>query len=129
MNLIDSSAWLAYLADEKNADFFAAAIEDTELLLVPTVCIYEVFNVVLRERGEDDAFQAITVMQQGNVIDLTAELAIEAAAIGQAEKLAFADSIIYTIGQNHGAVIWTQDEHFAGKPNVQYRAKPTARAH
>lgn len=123
MNLVDSSAWLAYFADEKNADFFTDAVQDTELLLVPTVCLYEVFKVILRERGEDDAFQAVAIMQQGTVVGLTAELALEAAAIGLEEKLAFADSIIYVTAKAHNAVIWTQDEHFSGKPNVQFRAK------
>ena len=123
MNLVDSSAWLAYFAGEKNAEFFASAIEDTELLIVPTVCLYEVFKVVLRERGEDDAFLAISTMQQGTVVDLTADLAIEAAAIGQEEKLAFADSIIYATARRYNAMVWTQDDHFSGKPNVQFRAK------
>jgi predicted nucleic acid-binding protein len=123
MNLVDSSAWLSYFADERNAGFFAEAISDTELLLVPTICIYEVFKVVLREKGEDDALQAIAAMQQGTVIELTAELAIESATVGHEEKLAFADSVIYTIAKRHNAIIWTQDEHFSGKPNVQFKAK------
>jgi len=55
--------------------------------------------------------------------DLTAELALEAAAVGQEEKLAFADSIIFTVARDNNAVIWTQDDHFAGKPNVQFRPK------
>jgi predicted nucleic acid-binding protein len=114
---------LAYFAGEKNAGFFAPAIEDTELLIVPTVCLYEVFKVILRERGEDDAFQAVAAMQQGAVVDLTAELALEAAAVGQEEQLAFADSIIYTVAKVHNAMIWTQDDHFSGKPGVQFRPK------
>jgi toxin FitB len=124
MNLVDSSAWLAYFADEKNADFFAPAIEDSELLLVPTVCLYEVFKVVMREKGEDEAFQAVAAMQQGTVVDLTSELALEAAAVGHEEKLAFADSIIYAVAKKWDAIVWTQDDHFAGMPNVQFRAKP-----
>jgi predicted nucleic acid-binding protein len=124
MNLVDSSAWLAYFAGERNAAFFAEAVEDTELLIVPTVCLYEVFKVILRERGEDEAFLAIAAMQQGTIVDLTADLALEAAALGIEEKLAFADSIIYTIAKRHGATVWTQDEHFAGKQDVEYRAKP-----
>lgn len=39
MNVVDSSAWLAYLAGEKNAGYFAAAIQDTANLVVPTVCL------------------------------------------------------------------------------------------
>ncbi len=72
MNVVDSSAWLAYFADEPTADFFAEAIEDAEFLVVPSVCIYEVFKVVLREKGEDDAFLAIAAMQQGKVVDFDA---------------------------------------------------------
>ena len=123
MNVVDSSAWLAYFADEPSADFFAPAIEDTELLIVPSVCLYEVFKVILREKNEDQAFLAIAAMQQGKVVDLDADLAIEAAAVGHEEKLALADSIILTIAQKHSATLWTQDADFSGKPGVQYIAK------
>ena len=123
MNLVDSSAWLAYLAEEENADFFSEAIEDTELLVVPVICLYEVYKVVLREKGEDDALQAISAMQQGTVIDLDADLAVEAAWVGHEEKLAFADSVIYAMAQRHGATVWTQDEHFSAKANVRYKRK------
>ena len=94
MNVVDSSAWLASFADEPTADFFAQAIEDEELLIVPAVCIYEVFKVIVREKGEDEAFIAVAAMQRGKVVDRDADLAIEAAAIGLDESLALADSII-----------------------------------
>lgn len=125
MNVVDSSAWLAYFADEPSAGFFAEAIEDTDLLVVPSVCVYEVFKVVLRERGEDEAFSAAAAMQQGLVVDLDADLAMEAASVGHEEGLAFADSVIYTITRKHQATLWTQDTHFVGKAGVQYRPKVT----
>jgi predicted nucleic acid-binding protein len=123
MNVVDSSAWLAYFAGERNAGFFAEAIEDAELLIVPVICLYEVFRVVLREKGEDDALQAVSAMQQGSVVDLDSDLALEAAWIGHEEKLAFADSVIYAVAMRHGATIWTQDEHLSRKDNVRYKAK------
>ncbi len=123
MNLVDSSAWLAYFADESTADFFAEAIEDFELLIVPSVCIYEVFKVVLRERGEDDAFSAVAAMQKGTIVDLDADLAMEAASVGLEEGLAFADSVIFTVAKKHQATLWTQDAHFKGKVGVRYWAK------
>jgi uncharacterized protein with PIN domain len=125
MNVVDSSAWLAYFADEPSAGFFAEAIEDTDLLVVPSVCVYEVFKVVLRERGEDEAFSAAAAMQQGLVVDLDADLAMEAASVGHEEGLAFADSVIYTIARKRQATLWTQDAHFVGKAGVQYRPKVT----
>ena len=123
MNVVDSSAWLAYFAGERNASFFAEAIEDTELLVVPVICIHEVFKVVLRERGEDDALQAVSAMQRGTVVSLDGDLALEAAWIGHEEKLAFADSVIYAVARRHEATVWTQDEHFSGKENVRFKAK------
>ena len=58
MNLVDSCGWLEYFADGPNADFYAAALEDTESLIVPTICLLEVFKRVFQQRGEDAALQA-----------------------------------------------------------------------
>lgn len=65
MNLLDSSGWLEYFADEKNVDFFAPVAQDTENLVVPVICLYEVFKVMLRERNQSDALQAVATMQEG----------------------------------------------------------------
>ncbi|MEY3481467.1 MAG: hypothetical protein RIQ71_2242 [Verrucomicrobiota bacterium] len=123
MNLVDSSAWLAYFAGEPTAGFFAGAIEDEEALLVTAICLYEVFKVVLRERGEDAAFAAVAAMERGEVIDLDSELAMEAAALGLEENLAFAGSVVYAAAKKRDATLWTQDVHFRGKPSVKFKAK------
>jgi len=82
-----------------------------------------VFKVVLREKGDDEALQALSAMQQGTIVDLDSDLAVEAAVIGHEEKLAFADSVIYAVARRHQATVWTQDEHFAGRDNVRYKPK------
>ena len=51
MNVVDSSGWLEYFADGPGAAFFAPAIEATDRLLVPAICIAEVFKRVLQQRG------------------------------------------------------------------------------
>lgn len=121
----DSSAWLAYFANESSAEFFAKAIEDEDLWVVPSARVYEVFKVVLRKCREDDALSVAAAMQRGVVVDLKVGLAMEAASVGIEEKLAFADSVIYAIARKHHATLWTQDAHFAGKPGVRYRPKGT----
>ena len=50
MNVVDSSGWLEYFADGPNADFFAAAIEASDALVVPTVSVYEVYKRVRPSR-------------------------------------------------------------------------------
>ena len=122
-NVIDSSAWLAYFADEPGADRLAAAIEDTPRSVVPAVCLYEVFKVILRERGEDDALQAAAVMQQGRVVPFDAELALAAAVLSLEHRLPFADSVVYATARAADALVWTLDEHFAELPDVHYFSK------
>ena len=122
-NVVDSSAWLAYFADEPGAVSFAPAIEDTESLIVPTICLTEVFKVVARQRGEGDALQAIAIMQQGRIVNLDGELALAAAVAGAAHKLPLADSIVFATARQFGALVWTQDEDFDGLPGSKYFRK------
>jgi hypothetical protein len=63
MNLVDSCGWLEYFANGPNADFFAPAIEDTPSLIVPSLCLFEVFKRVLQQRNESDALRAVAVMR------------------------------------------------------------------
>lgn len=71
MNLVDSCGWLQHFADTPHADFYAPAIEDTTALIVPTICILELFKRVLQQGGEDAALQIVAVMHQGRVVSLT----------------------------------------------------------
>lgn len=123
MNVVDSSAWLEYLADGANASFFAEPIEDIEALVVPTISLFEVFKRVLQQRGESAALQAMAAMQQGTVAELGAELAVSAAALSVDLKLPLADSIILATARKYGAELWTQDADFEGIEGVRYRPR------
>ena len=120
MNLVDSSGWLEYFADAPNADFFAVPIEDVNHLIVPTLCISEVFKRIYQQRGENSALQAVALMNQGQMIDLDVSIALNAAKLGLDFKLPLADSIILATARAKNAVIWTQDSDFKGIENVKY---------
>ena len=120
MNLVDSSGWLEYFADGPLAGKFSAPLKDTENIIVPTICLYEVFKVVLRERNEDEAFQSIALMSQGKVIELSTDIAIHAAKISHSRKIPMADSIILGTALIHDAIVWTKDDDFKGIPGVKY---------
>ena len=87
MNIVDSSGWLAYFADEPNAKHFLTPLSNPDLLVVPTVTIYEVFKVILRESTENEALQAVVAMQKGTVVDLNASLAIAASKLSLEHNL------------------------------------------
>jgi len=124
MNVVDSSAWLSYFAGDKNSESFAVPIEALEELLVPSITITEVFKTIMRQRGAEPAIEAIAHMEQGKVIPLDSQLAVDAACLGLAHKLPLADSIIYATALRCGAVFWTQDADFEGLPGVRYFPKP-----
>lgn len=123
MNVVDSSAWLEYFANGPNASFFAAAIEKTDELLVPSLTLYEVFKRVLQQRDEGHALQAVAIMQQSTVVDLDGSTALDAARISVTSKLPMADSIILATARAYGATVWTQDADFKDVPGVQYRRR------
>ena len=114
MNIVDSSGWLEYFADGPNADRFAAPLGSVAELLVPSITLYEVFKIVCRQRGEDAALQAVAMMQQGRVIELSSSIALLAAKLSLDLKIPMADSIILATAQTHDAVLWTQDDDFKG---------------
>lgn len=124
MNLVDSCGWLEYFAGGTNADFFATALEaDAETLLVPTLCLYEVFKNVLAHAGREQAVEKVAAMRQGTIIPLDEALALDAALFSYELRLSMADSIILATARRHGALLWTQDAHFKSVEGVQYRLK------
>jgi predicted nucleic acid-binding protein len=118
--LVDSCGWLEYLADGPLAGTYADALEKLEEVLVPTMCVLEVFKKVLAERGEGPALEVAALMQQGSVVDLDAMLAMNAAKLGRELHLPLADSVILASARAHGAPIWTQDAHFKDVPGVRF---------
>ena len=123
MNVVDSSGWIEYFAGEENASFFVPPIRDLEQLIVPTICIYEVFKRLLVERYEESALLAVGLMSHGREVELDRNIAIDAAQISRELKLAMADSIILASARAHNAILWTQDEHFTNIEGVQYKVK------
>lgn len=120
MNVVDSSGWLEYLAGGQNAEIFAPVIQATDSLVVPTVCMYEVFKRVLALRGEEAALRAIGIMSLGIIADLTREIAVNAARISSELEIAMAGSLILATARVHDATLWTQDSDFEGVDGVKF---------
>ena len=123
MNIVDSSAWIEYFTEGPNAGFFAGPIERVNDLIVPSLTIYEVFKWIARECDEALALNAITHMQEGEIIDLDARLAIFAAQLSLQLKLPMADSIVYATAVAYNATLWTQDSDFERFEGIKYVVK------
>ena len=123
MSSIRRVGWNTLLTDGPNADFFAKSIITTADLVVPTLSLYEVFKRVLQQRDEDDALQAVALMQQGTIVELSAPVALSVARISLNEKIPMADSIILATARAYGATLWSQDSDFENIAEVRYIAK------
>ncbi|MHC4871302.1 MAG: PIN domain-containing protein [Planctomycetota bacterium] len=121
MNLVDTSGWLEYFFNGKNATHFAKPIEDTDNLIISVLNIYEVFKKVCSVADEARALEAIAHMKQGEVVILSEEISLKAAQVSLKYKLAMADSIIYATSEIHNSLLWTQDVDFINLPNVNYK--------
>ena len=123
MNVVDSSGWIEYFTRGANAPFFIPPLRDSRNLLVPSICIYEVFKRLLTELDEDAALLAVGWMSQGQEVALERNIALEAARLSRELKLAMADSVILATARAHRATLWTQDAHFKGMDGVNYVEK------
>jgi hypothetical protein len=62
MNVLDSPGQVEYFNKGSNAKFFIPPVQELEKLLVPSICIYEVFKRLTLDMGEENALQAVGIM-------------------------------------------------------------------
>ena len=73
--------------------------------------------------AEEEAVDAVATMKKTNVVDLTEELALTAADLSLAHRLAMADSMMLAAARAHKAELVTTDAGFEGVPGVTVFSK------
>jgi len=121
--VIDSSGWLEFFGEGPHAKEFANRLRQPANVLTPTIAIYEVYKWIKRERSEDDAMYAAATMRKTRVVDLSDEIALTAADLSLAHRLAMADAIILATARAHDAQIFTTDSDFEGLEGVTVFSK------
>jgi len=123
MRVVDTSAWLEWLSDSALGRRVGLELPSTEAWIVPTIVQYELARCLTREVSEDAADDTIAFSTECVVTSLSTRLAVQAAEIAKAPRLAMADAIIYATTVAMGADLLTCDAHFAKLPRVVYVAK------
>ncbi len=123
MNVVDSSGWIEFFKAGANGPLFKPVIEERNLLLVPTIALFEVHKVLSRSLPQALLNQCLDVMRLGRVLDLTDARAIAASQVARRHKLAMADAAMYAIAQEMKATFWTQDVDYDGLSGVRYLPK------
>ena len=124
MRLVDTSAWIEWLIGSPAGAAVASALPERGQWLVPTIVQLELAKWLQREVGEDKADQVIAFTETCIVADLDTAIALSAADLCAAHKLATADAIVYATALAHGADLLTCDRHFEGLGWVCFVPKP-----
>jgi predicted nucleic acid-binding protein len=122
-SVADSSAWIEYFTGGPNGHHFAAVIEKPQSLLVPAMCLYEVFRFYLGKNKKEEGLEKISSMRKAPIIEISADIAAFAAILSAEKQLAMADSLILSCARQHRATLWTQDQDFKDMDMVRYFKK------
>ena len=124
MNVVDSCGWLAYFTQDKTADFFAPALQNTDQLLVPGIVVYEVSKRIEQLFGQSGVDKAMPYLKLGRFVSPDWDVCMQAARAAKTHKLHMADALIWQTAQAHSATLYTQDAALAHLPGVRFQAKP-----
>ena len=116
-NVVDSSGWLEYFTGGANTAVFSPPIQATDRLIVPAICIYEVFKRVLAQAGEEEALRAAGITPIANTNRSAAN------AAGSEQTLAAAGLGAF----KHGETLFLMGDDATGSSKDQRRATIAAR--
>jgi len=124
--LVDTCGWIEWLADGSLADRFQPFLEESEVLLVPTIVQFELYKWLERNFGVEMAMKAIARTTRCVVVNLDTSTALLAAEFSRDHGLSVADAVIYASARKHKAELVTSDDHFEGLPGLIYFSKKGA---
>ena len=123
MVLIDTSCWIEWLIGSSLGARLGVRFPPADQIIMPTIVQLELAKWLEREQGEDAANRMIAFTTTCVVVPLTTDLALAAAAVHKAHRLATADAIIYATAHAHKAELLTCDAHFVGLSGVIYQSE------
>ncbi|MCK9419833.1 MAG: type II toxin-antitoxin system VapC family toxin [Nitrospirae bacterium] len=123
MVIVDSSGWIEYFTDGPLASTYARHLKDVSRLATPTIVLYEVYKKIKRERAEEDALSAASVMNRTTVVPLTESIALLAADLCLKHSLPMADAVVYATAVEKQCSLITSDGHFEDHIGVTFIRK------
>ena len=123
LRVVDTSAWIEWLTGSALGKKLGKQFPDKSQYIAPTIVQLELAKWLMREAGEEQADQMMAYTQKCIVVPLDTRLALLAADLHRAHRLATADAIVYATARQQGAELLTCDAHFDGLPDVALFAK------
>ncbi len=118
MYLVDSSGWIEFFSEGPLSDKYSKYTSNITKIITPTIVLFEVYKKIKRERSEEDALQAVSLMNRTSVIPLCESIALLAADMSLQYSLPMADAIVYATALEERAKVVTSDAHFKDLKDV-----------
>lgn len=118
VKILDASALVAYLwkqsGYEKVQDMFTKAAGSERNLLMATVNLGEVYYLLIRDHGFDDADKILKIIETLPIdfVEADMELTKQAAIYKAAKKLPYADCFAAALAKLHKGELVTADKDF-----------------
>lgn len=118
VKILDASALVTYLwkqsGYEKVQDFLTKATDDEKRLLMTTVNLGEVYYLLLRDHGLEDADKILKIIETFPIdfVEVDMRLAKQAAVYKAAKKLPYADCFAAALAKLHKGEVLTGDREF-----------------
>lgn len=112
MLLVDSSGWIEFFTDGPLASEYTKYLKDLTKIVTPTIVLYEVYKKIKRERTEEDALLAVSLINRTSVTPLSESIALLAADLSLKYSLPMADAIVYSTALEENCKVITSDIHF-----------------
>lgn len=112
--IVDSSGWIEFFTAGKRVGEYTGYLKDPAKVITPTIVIYEVYKKIKRERTEEEALLAVSIMNRTIVVPLSESVALLAADLSLKHALPMADAMVYATAFEQNCEIITSDAHFNG---------------
>jgi len=115
--IVDTYAWIAYF--DKGGKI--KEVIEKNYLETPSIVLAELSRVLARRKTNEALAQKTIdfVLKRSVILPLVAQNAVRAGKVAEKEGLNLADAIIYSY-VTEGKTLLSGDEHFRGKPNVEF---------
>lgn len=109
--ILDTSAIIAYLADEKEASEVEKVIPEAK---IPFICLSELYYLIWRKRGRSDADKMYAVVKSWalSVLYPNERVILNAGRFKAVHKLGISDSYIAAFTLEEDAVLVTKDKDY-----------------
>ena len=119
---IDSGGWIERFTNGPKASQFNQVIDPCEpgKIVTSTTVVYEVYKKIKKLKGEKQALLAIATLSQTIIVDVSQEIAMEAADFSLEHDLHFSDALVYATARHWKAKLYTSDSHLRTLKDVSF---------